>query len=160
METRISIDDKHTQEALQKAPAQVVHHLELALDRGGLELARRMRELAPKAFTTLTNSIRMVVLGKLKRMVSPGVNYGLPVEIGRRPGRMPGTGNGLQEWVKQKTGATGKELESRTFLIARSIARKGIRPQPYAQPAVEQMDARIRELAAAGVERGLAEAFA
>jgi len=159
METRISIDSKQVLEGLKKAPAQVERNVELALDRAGLELTRRARELAPKSFSTLVNSIRMVVLGRLKRLIAPGTNYALSVELGRKPGKQPGTGNGLQEWVKQKTGLTGKPLESATYLIARSIARKGIKPKPYMQPAAEQMTARIRELVAAGVERGLAEAM-
>jgi hypothetical protein len=160
METRISIDSRKVTEGLKKAPAAVERHLELALDRAAAEVARKARDLAPKSFSTLTNSIRSAVAGRLKRIVAPGVNYALSVEKGRPPGRQPGTGNGLQAWVRQKTGLTGIPLERATFLIARSIGRKGTRPQPFMQPAAEDMQDRVRVLLLGAVERGLEESMA
>jgi hypothetical protein len=159
METRISIDDKKVTEGLLKAPAAVERELEFGLDRWAAEVARNARELAPKSFSLLTNSIRSIVAGRLKRIVAPGVNYALAVEQGRRPGRQPGTGNGLMAWVRQKTGLSGAELERTTFLIARSIGRKGTRPQPYMQPAAEQSIDRGRILLLAAVDRGLKESL-
>lgn len=159
MEIRLIFDGEKVLDGLKRAPQQVEAQLEFALDRGMLELARRARELAPKAFSTLTNSIRGFVIGRLKRMVAPGVNYALPVETGRAPGRMPGTGNGLQEWVRQKTGYSGNQLERTTFLIARSIARKGTKAQAYMQPAAEEMRDRLHQLLVAAVDRGLKEAM-
>lgn len=159
METRISINEQQVLDGLKKAPAAVEANVEMALDRAALEVTRRVRELAPKAFSTLVNSIRSFVSGRLQRMIAPAVNYAASVEQGRPPGRQPGTQNGLQEWVRQKTGFSGKQLESVTFLIARSIGRKGTHAQPYMQPAAEQMGDRVRALISAGVERGLKEAF-
>lgn len=159
MQTRIRVNDKKITEALKKAPVAVERELEFGLDRWAAEVARRARELAPKSFSILANSIRAIVAGRLKRIVAPGVNYAISIEQGRRPGRQPGTGNGLMAWVQQKTGLTGDQLERATFLIARSIGRKGTRPQPFMQPAAEQSRDRGRVLLLAAVDKGLKESL-
>jgi hypothetical protein len=61
--------------------------------------------------------------------------------------------------VRQKTGFSGKQLESATFLIARSIGRKGTKAQPYMKPAAEQTTDRVYQLVNEGVSKGLKEAF-
>jgi hypothetical protein len=68
METRITIQSQHVLDGLKRAPATVEANVEFALDRGALELARRARDLAAKAFTTLANSIHVSVIGRLQRM--------------------------------------------------------------------------------------------
>lgn len=54
--------------------------------------------------------------------------YGRVVEEGRRPGRMPPV-RAIAVWAARK--APGAS----TFVIARAIARRGTRPQPYLRPA-------------------------
>ena len=159
MEIRVKIDSAEAQRAFKEAPLVMERTLERYLDRAGLEVAREARSAAPKAFSTLVQSIRSVKTGLLKREVAPGVSYGAFVEAGRGPGRQPGTRNGLMDWVKFRTGAAGKELERKTFLIARGIARRGIKAQPYMQPTFEKMEPRVHALLDEGVAAGLREVF-
>lgn len=53
------------------------------------------------------------------------VIYGEPVEMGRKPGRMPPVG-AIEQWVIRKLGVEeGKESRNVAFLIARSIGKGG-----------------------------------
>lgn len=159
MEITVTFDDAQVRRGIDRFPGRVEARVEIALARGAEEVAREERRLAPKAFSTLANSIRAQRMGRLHYRVGPGVNYARPVEEGRKPGQQPGTANGLMEWVKQKTGLDGKALDRRTFIIARAIGRRGIRPQPYARPAYESKSGRVVDLARAAAAEGAQEAF-
>lgn len=159
IEITINLDDARLQQALARFPDRVAAQIEFALARGAEEIARAARRKAPKAFSTLTHSIRAQRMGDLHYRIAPGANYAAMVERGRRPGRQPGTANGLTEWVKQKTGLEGKPLDRMSFVVARAIGRKGIRPQPYMRPALAENESRLRQLVRAGVARGIEEAF-
>jgi hypothetical protein len=62
-----------------------------------------------------------------------GVGYGLPVERGTKP-HWPNINN-LKGWVRRKLQVPLEDVDSVTYLIARSIATKGTRPHPYLIPA-------------------------
>ncbi len=81
------------------------------------------------------------------------------VEEGRKPGRMPGTRNGLLEWVRLKLApaADGKALERIGFAVARAIGRHGIKPQPYMAPALEAQRPRVIDLATAAMRKAVEE---
>lgn len=159
MRLDLRYDDAAARAALRKAPEIVARRLDQGIERGVQEVAREGRERAPKAFSTLTNSIRAQRQGVLHWFVAPGVNYAGNVEGGRRPGKMPGIGNGLLEWIKLKVapGASDKEIDRLGYVIARAIGRRGIDPQPYMQPAWDAKQARVVELADAGVRQAVAE---
>lgn len=159
MEIRIEIDAARLREGLRRAPQVLHRHVDGALSRGALEIARDARRRAPKAFSTLVNSIHSRQIGDLHYEVAPGVNYAAWVEGGRDPGKRPGTANGLREWVKLKTGLADKPLDRATFAISRAIGKRGIKAQPYMGPALEAGESRLRALVNAAVERGLAEAL-
>lgn len=143
MDVRIEIHDEQAKAMLAQVDSRVRQAVHDAIWRGAEELARVAKRNAPKAFSTLTNSIRAEQVGELHFRVATGVNYARAVEEGRKPGPMPGTANGLMEWVKQKTRQTGSELDRTTFLVARAIGWRGIKPQPYMQPAFESQKDRI-----------------
>lgn len=157
MDIRISIDDARARAALERAPALVERRLEDALARGAIEMAGLGRRKAPTAFSPLTNSIRAERVEPLHFLVSPGVNYARFVEEGRRPGKQPGTAFGLMEWVREKTKLAGKALDRRTFVIAIAIGRRGIKAQPYMQPAFEEGAPRVIQLARDAVARACEE---
>lgn len=156
MRVDIVIDDARVQRGLERFDSDVRHAVEMALARGAMEIARTARGYAPKAFSTLTNSIKSTRVGDLHYVVAPGVNYARPVERGRGAGKQPGTANGLMEWVKQKTGLTGKALDRRTYVIARAIGRRGIKRRPYMRPAMllhsDAIVARVRASALAAAQ--------
>lgn len=159
MEFVITIDDAGVQRGLERFPGKVLTAVEAALARGAMEMARTARERAPKAFTTLTNSIKADKIEPLHYVVAPHVMYAPFVERGRKPGRQPGTANGLGEWIRQKTGLQGKELDRRTFVIARAIGRRGIKAQPFMHPAFEAHRDRIVSRVRAAALAAAQEAF-
>jgi hypothetical protein len=152
MRIEIEIDDSLARRRLDQLPGRVTSAIEAALARGAMEMARTARGYAPKAFGTLTNSIKADKVEPLHYVVAPHVNYGPFVERGRGAGKQPGTANGLMEWVRQKTRLTGKDLERKTYVIARAIGRRGIRRRAYMRPAYlihsDMIIARVRESAA------------
>lgn len=158
MKIGIAIHDKGARRMLDRLDAGVTGAVDAALSRGAMELARAARGNAPKAFSTLTNSIKSGKVGHLHYMVATGVNYARAVEEGRRPGKQPGTANGLMEWVKQKTGLTGNALDRKAYVIARAIGIRGIRPQPYMQPAFDSEKDRIVAAVQASARRAAQEA--
>lgn len=155
MELRVVVHLDPANAYLNGLPARVEQAVDTALGRAGEEMARGARRFAPKAFSTLTNSIHHERLTPLHHRVVTGVNYARPVEEGRRPGKMPGTANGLEEWVRQKLRPPEDKLKDVTFRVARGIAARGIQPQPYMRPAAEAGTGRLHELVMAAVQRGL-----
>jgi hypothetical protein len=96
-----------------------------------------------RASGRLINSIRYSVApnGTIKFMYAEEGKY---VEQGRRPGdRFPPPAP-INRWIRQKgikgISKDGKPIseKSLTFLISRSIARKGIRPLPFIRDAVRK----------------------
>ena len=156
MKLHIEIDSARAQQAFERAPRVMNKHLGLALDRAAEEVAREARQAAPKAFSTLAQSIRAERDGELARIVAPGVNYARPVEEGTKPGKMPPR-EALLPWLKQKTGATGRELRNRSFLLARYIQRHGTKAHPYMEPTVAKMRPRVLALLIQGRDRGVQE---
>lgn len=157
MRNEVQISDSRALEAMQRFPEVMHRHLENGFFRGSLEFARLARRFAPKAFSTLTNSIHTERLGLMDYLIAPGVKYAPDVEDGRLPGKMPGTANGLMEWVKLRTGLAGRDLDRATFVIARAIGRKGIKAQPYMQPAFEQGQPAALAAVQRAVDAGIAE---
>ena len=72
----------------------------------------------------------------MKARLFTSVGYGLYVEEGRKPGRMPPV-EPLADWARQKLRVGSKEARGVGFLVARKIAREGTRPQPFMQPALD-----------------------
>lgn len=155
----ISIDARRAQAAFARAPQVMVRAIDVKLARGAEEVARTAKRGAPKAFSNLVNSIRAQRIGALSYQVVTGMNYARSVEEGRLPGKQPGVNNGLMEWVRFRTGLAGRPLDRATFAIARAIGRRGIRPQPYMQPAAEASRSRLFELVQQGVDEGIKEIF-
>ena len=63
--------------------------------------------------------------GRVTGIVGTPVEYGVVVELGRRPGkRMPPTAP-IALWAQRKLGLTEKEASSAAFAIARNIAAEG-----------------------------------
>ena len=89
----------------------------------------------------------------LRGVVASRVPYAGYVEFGRRPGgRMPPwrEGSPLYRWVAYKLGPPDGSIERVSFLVARSIARRGIPGRRMFARALEEnrgrIEGRIREL--------------
>lgn len=124
-------------------------------------LAGAVAEEAPRNFGNLAQSFQASPAGPgggvevLGSMLNDGAElYGrtfstLPqavvMEHGRRAGApISRTGiAALNLWVRRKLGLSGREAISATFLIARSIVRRGLKPRNYAQKAADRAKPRI-----------------
>ena len=62
--------------------------------------------------------------------------YARYVEYGRKPGKMPPP-DILEAWAYKKFRLSHKDARSAAWALARSIAKKGTKAQPYFEPAVE-----------------------
>lgn len=83
---------------------------------------------------------------------SKGKGYAEYVEYGRRAGRFPPVRQ-LAQWARKKLRATGKQSDSIGCMIARKIARKGTRPQPFFRPAYERHRQEITDTVANAVTK-------
>jgi hypothetical protein len=80
-----------------------------------------------KNIGTLQDSFAIDVYGEtfgLTGIVATPLLYGLPVELGRSPGKGPPQ-DAIKLWVVRKLKLTGKKADQAAFLIARAIGRHG-----------------------------------
>jgi hypothetical protein len=150
-------------DALARAPMEVSEEIDKALGRGAIELSRVAKQNAPKYRTELTNSIGYERIGLLLHMVrARGKSYGPYVEDGTAGGGVVPIGEMLN-WVTKK-GITprtpGMTLRGLAWLIRRSIAHHGIKPNPFFQRSLEQMVPRLDELLNQAADKGLARVAA
>jgi len=136
-------------------PATLDKHLLPALDRWMIETTREAQNAAAKMDRFGTNKI--AIHGEkpdtYTRVVATGTRYAIYVEEGIKPNqpRMPNI-SGLYTWVAANApGADVKQLDRLTYVIARSIQKKGIKAQPYMAPTAEKMIPRGGELVANAV---------
>jgi HK97 gp10 family phage protein len=76
----------------------------------------------PKGFESYASQFKVKSKGKFKDMVLA-----------------------LTEWVQKKGLASGKESKSVAYMIALSILRKGLRPQPFLIPAFELEKTKLKD---------------
>jgi HK97 gp10 family phage protein len=133
-----------------------------------LKIQSTAKRLAPINLGNLRNSITVTESGSNTDFVykinatakyAPYVEFGtgpmaeksIPSEYKEYAAKFRGkTGSTFQQmieaimlWVKRKGLANGKNERSVAFLIARSILRKGLRPQPFLIPAFEQEKSKL-----------------
>lgn len=152
---------KAVEEALKRAPQLVLQAVDGAAGRGAQEVARKAKQLAPKADSTLTNSIlaRRITLGSW--MTSANARHAGALEGGTRAGGRPPVQT-LLAWIQRKSispRTPGMSMEDLAHLIRRKIVRRGTRAQPYLRPALESMRPRIAQLLGTAVQTGLQQAF-
>lgn len=149
----VHVDDKDVLAAMLRAPTVIKAHVGRKLNRAALEVAREARRAAPKAFSTLTQSIRASRIAQLEYHVAPGVNYARAVEEGTKP-HFPNP-DVLRPWVERVLGAKGKEADNKAFMIARHISRHGTKAHPFMAPTAKKMEDRVMNLVREGVVDGL-----
>ena len=149
--------------ALRRAPAKVMRELDAGVRRGAKEVMRDARDLAPKATSLLTQSIRTQRIGMAEQAVIADAQHALATEIGRKPGLMPPV-QSLIDWirtVKIEPNAEGVRNErDLAFVIGRKIARDGIEAQPYMAPALRKNESRLNQIMRESAIRGVQRAFA
>lgn len=150
-------------QALVRAPRFVPWAVDRKLQRGALETARTMRRHAPKAESTLTNSVQVRQEALMAWRVGPTVEHGAYQEEGTRGGgRMPPL-SAIEDWVGTKLQiADRQERRDTAWMIAAAIQKRGVPAQPFVRPIHEdpRWKARIEQLAQEGIRDGLRRAGA
>ena len=141
----LTFNGKVLQQALLQGADVLVRYMDKAIDRTVQEMARAARRNAPKAFSTLTQSIRPLRPNRLEGIVAPGVDYAQLVEegTGSNPGFPPT--DTIEDWIKVKNitpNDPSMSTRDLAYVMARSIALKGTPAQPFMQPAFDDNKAR------------------
>ncbi len=111
------------------------------LERSAQTVEGKGKQNAPVDTGRLRSSISRDVQPANKRaFVGSKLPYAAPVEFGRPPGTWPPL-SALQPWARRHGFPAGN---AGAFLVARAIARRGIKPQPYLVPALESSRTAIR----------------
>lgn len=104
----------------------------------------------------LRRSVRaeMTPRGAVLRVDAP---HAAVVEWGRRPGQRPPPRAPIALWCVRKLGLPEDEAETRAFLIARAIGRRGIKPKKYFARAMRKIRDRLRVNLRNALDRALAK---
>ena len=128
------------------------------INASALNIENQAKRLAPVNLGQLRNSIGLTKDGELTYSVAANASYSAYVEFGTGPqvnvpadfksyaqqfkGKSGGSFKDMVEaltlWVKAKGIGNGKNQKGLAYIIALSILRKGLRPQPFLIPAYEQ----------------------
>ena len=123
--------DKLTK-AFRTSPKWLGQEIERGLENSALSVQREAQILAPVDTGRLRGSITYELdkapIPKFAK-VGPTVEYGAFVEFGRRPNSAMPPVSALIPWLKRQ--GVSQNTESVAFLVARSIAKRGIKPKPY-----------------------------
>ena len=128
------------------------------INASALKIQSDAKKLAPVNFGQLRNSIALTKDSELTYTVAANASYAAYVEFGTGPqvnvpadfksyaqqfkgksgGKFKDMVEALTLWVKAKGIGNGKNQKGLAYIIALSILRKGLRPQPFLIPAYEQ----------------------
>jgi len=128
------------------------------INTSALKIQSDAKKLAPVNFGQLRNSIALTKETELTYTVSARASYAAYVEFGTGPqvnvpadfqsyaqqfkggggGRFKDMVEALTLWVRAKGIGNGKNDKGLAYVIALSILRKGIRPQPFLIPSFEK----------------------
>ncbi len=153
-----SIDLSGLQSKVAGAEAVFVRTLDRFVGRAAGETGREMKLQAPKAFTTLTNSVTTQRDGAANYSVYPKVNYAAAVNNGSKPHKPPLMP--LMLWLKTvKRVSDKRELYRRARGLQRYIAAHGTRANPFVARTAERTHERALQLMRQGTTEAAREAF-
>ena len=153
----LSIHSDNLMRALLQVPDKLEKEMGNATLRNVKEIARSAREKAPKAFTTLTQSINDVMVSAYEGLIAPTVDYAQAVEEGTDGGAMPPVQN-ILDWIRVRNiepNDSEMDQEDLAFTVARSLAHRGTPEQPYMEPALEDNRDRAERRYNEAIERAL-----
>lgn len=138
---QFDINDREVQLLLRKAPEKVRETIKLVLTAGAIDTQAHAREEeAPTFDGGLKRNIKVRIF-KDHSEVSSDAKYSEPIEYGRRAGKhVPlKEGVGLHKW------ATTKGINP--FAVAKSIFKKGTKPNPFMKRTHDIMKPQVESLA-------------
>lgn len=141
-------------------PDALSHRLSLGVERAAMEVAREEKNQAPKAFSTLANSIKAEKTGEFAWEVSPHVEHADYIAKGTHPGAFPPS-ESIVAWIRVmhiEPYTKGVDERALAFLIGRSIKRRGIKSNPFDERTVEKMQPRFMQIIRGALAAGMREA--
>lgn len=183
MPVNITMDIEGVEESvakISKLSVETKARLQTVVKSTAIDVQGRAKELAPVNTNRLRSSIHIIFdSDKLGASIGPSTPiYDSVMEYGRKVGaKMPpfGPGSNLYRWV-QLHGMVKKSSNKATyhgisiaaasydaqskrmaFIVARSIAKKGIRPRRYMQLAWDPIEAKFRRNVEAAINGAVAE---
>lgn len=123
---------------LRQNPDVMLKHAQVAMKTSTLLLEGSSKKNAPSNEGTLRKGI-ISTITPLKSSVIATAKHSIFVHDGTKPHWPPFQPNGaLDRWAKAKG--------IPTFLVARAIARKGTKAQPFMDEAIEENESKINQL--------------
>lgn len=147
--------------ALARAPQRLAWHVDRALARAAAEIARQMRQDAPKGVGPLTQSVKDEHTGPLEYWVGPHVRYARYVEEGTTGGGWV-PDEALRRWLRLKgikPRTPGMSEDDLVYVIGRAIHARGSRAQPFVEPIADSpfFRQRVQQLVDGAVAAALQE---
>lgn len=134
MQIAIHVDERQLTKAFKRAPIIVTTELSRWINRTAARTERiEKMELADNTDTGRLQSSVTSNFGILKAEVRPTAEHAIYVHEGRRPGKFPpfGERSSLGSWARRR----GIE----PFVVARAIAKRGIKKDPFADKTYRQV---------------------
>jgi HK97 gp10 family phage protein len=148
---------KDIQDALKNIDVKLKQDVGDEINASALKILTDAKRLAPVNFGQLRNQIALDPIDNLTYAVEAKASYSAYVEFGTGPqvsvpadftsyaaqfkgvkgGKFKDFVDALTLWVKRKSIGDGKNDKGLAYVIARSILRKGMRPQPFLIPSYE-----------------------
>jgi len=152
--------------AIANAPELLIKEMDKAIGRIIAEMAVTAKLKAPKAMSTLTNSIIPEQISPFEGVVRANADYARAVEEGtgiygptkKAQGNLPPI-RSLLDWIKVKNITPNDpemDQEDLAWLFARKIAMNGTKAQPFLAPTLEEKSARADELIEMAIDNTLA----
>lgn len=135
MNMTFEVDSRELQAAFKRAPEVITSKLDVWIKRTALNTERAVKQNIPPNIDTgrLQSSVQ-TRFSTLQAEVRPTAKYAYYVHQGRKPGgKLPPIGpkDSLTRW------ATKRGIPP--FLVARAIARKGTKANPFMEKAYKQV---------------------
>lgn len=121
---------------LKSHPRLVLKHTDVVMKKSILQLERDAKTFAPSSEGTLRKGIKSTIR-PLQSVVRAMAGHSVYVHEGTRPHFPPITpGSPLERWARKKN--------IPVFVVARSIARKGTKAQPFFDESIEANETKVR----------------
>lgn len=156
---------KEARKGLQKAGLQIIADAKANLRSGNNVVTGQLR--ASGKVQKVEGDEDALDVGFFSQQTTGG--YAFFVEYGRRAGKMPPV-DVIKAWLKKKTAIRGAKsafksaaafammkpeayMQHLAWAIAKGIARRGTRPHPFFNPAIEKNRKAVSEAIAEGVKK-------
>ncbi len=116
---------------------------DLTFDLMGRQLAQKLREAVNSKGISATGNLANSFIYDENEGVVKFLKYGEIVDGGRRSGGFPPI-RPIVEWINAKGISTGNKTDEQVaFAIAKTIEKRGYRPQPFIQPTISELEQRF-----------------